>query len=124
LPGCGTGLSTIVLAARGCEVTSLEHDPMYASHIQAVLDRYGLKADIQCKPLVDRWYDCEGGDFDCLVIDGPPRKISDRETVLERVKAPLIIWDDYDGGLDEAEITEVGEHRFAVGRLHEFAKVA
>lgn len=116
---CGTGLTTLVLAAKGCEVTSLEHDPMYASHIQAMLDRYGLKADIQCKPLLGRWYDFAGGEYDCLVIDGPPRAMSDRNKVLERVKAPLVIWDDYEDGLEGAEITEVAEHRFAVWRERE-----
>jgi predicted O-methyltransferase YrrM len=112
---CGTGLSTIVLAAKGCKTTSLEHDPVYASHLQAVLDRYGLKADIQCRPLVDRWYDFAGGDFDAVVIDGPPRTMSRRETALERVRAPLIIWDDYPGGLEDPETVEVDEgHRFAI----------
>lgn len=116
---CGTGLTTIVLAAKGCEVTSLEHDPMFASHIQAMLDRYGLTADIQCKPLVDRWYDFAGGEYDCLIVDGPPRVMSDRGRAMERVKAPLIIWDDYVDGLDGAEVTEVAEHRFAVWRERE-----
>lgn len=111
---CGTGLSTLVLAARGCEVTSLEHDPMFASHVAAMLDRYNLRANILCKPLVDRWYDYAGGSFDCLIVDGPPRAMSDRNVVLERVTAPLIIWDDYAGGLDDPEVIAVGEHRFAV----------
>jgi predicted O-methyltransferase YrrM len=111
---CGTGLSTIVLAAKRCEVTSLEHDPMYASHIRAVLDRHDLKANIECRPLVGRWYDHPGGDYDCLLIDGPPRAMSNRTIALERVSAELVIWDDYVSGLDDPEVTEVGEHRFAV----------
>lgn len=111
---CGSGLSTIVLAAKGCTVTALEHDPMYASFTRAVLDRYGLTADIICKPLKDGWYDYPGGTFDALIVDGPPRGNSDRKEVLNRVAAPIVIWDDYEGGLDAAEVHEVAEHRFAV----------
>jgi hypothetical protein len=113
---CGTGLSTLVMAAKGCEVTALEHDPIFASHIQAMLERYGLKAEIVCRPLKGKWYDFEGGDYDTLVIDGPPRAIADRTIALERVKAPVILWDDYETGLDAPEIVEVPETgaRFAI----------
>ena len=115
---CGSGLSTLVMAAAGCEVTALEHDPMWASHLQAMLDRYNLKADIICKPLAGKWYDFAGGDYDALVIDGPPRNVSDRTVAIQRVKAPLIIWDDYPGGLSDPEIIE-GENTFAVWRERE-----
>lgn len=124
---CGTGLTTLVLAAKGCEVTALEHDPMYASHIAAVLDRYGLKAKIVCKPLKGRWYDFAGGDYDALLIDGPPRAVSDRAIALERIGAPLVIWDDYTEGLDSPEVVEAGGHRFAISdqrRVAEIRKVA
>lgn len=117
---CGSGLSTLVMAAAGCEITALEHDPMWASHLQAMLDRYDLRANIVCRPLLDRWYDFAGGEYDCLIVDGPPRAMSDRNKVLERVKAPIVIWDDYEDGLEGAEITEVAEHRFAVWREREF----
>ena len=112
---CGSGLSTIILAAAGCEVTVLEHDPHYASHTAGMLDQFGLKADIVCKPLVRGWYDFPGGEYDCLVIDGPPRDISDRALALDRVNAPLVVWDDYAGGLDEPEINDSGKP-FAIWR--------
>lgn len=115
---CGSGLSTLVMAAAGCEVTALEHDPMWASHLQAMLDRYNLKANIICKPLAGKWYDFAGGDYDALVIDGPPRNISDRTVAIQLVRAPLIIWDDYPGGLSDPEIIE-GENTFAVWRERE-----
>lgn len=112
---CGSGLSTLVLALAGADVTVLEHDPAFASHTQGMLDQFGLKAEIICRPLRDGWYDYEGGEFDVLLIDGPPREISNRAIALERVKAPVVIWDDYEGGLDDPEVTE-GEKRLAVAR--------
>jgi predicted O-methyltransferase YrrM len=111
---CGSGLSTFIMAAAGCEVTALEHDPMWASFLQAMLDRYDLRANIVCKPLSGEWYDFAGGDYDCLVIDGPPRTRGNRAEALNRVRADLIIWDDYEDGLDDPEIVEAEGKRFAV----------
>lgn len=109
---CGSGLTTLVMACKG-HVTALEHDPMFASHTAAMLDRYGLKADIICKPLKDGWYDFDGGIFDTLMIDGPPRAKADRAEAIRRVKAKLVIWDDYETGLENPEIIE-GANRFAI----------
>lgn len=107
---CGSGLSTLVLAAKGCDVTALEHDPVHAGVTRAMLDRYGLKARIVCKPLKDGWYDFEGGAYDALVIDGPPRTIADRSIALQRVTAPLVIWDDYEEEKRFAILRPEAEH--------------
>jgi hypothetical protein len=101
---CGSGLTTLVLAAAGCRVTALEHDPAYASHTLAMLERHGLSADVLCRPLRDGWYDFDGGDFDCILVDGPPRAKGDRMKVLERCWAPVVIWDDYAGGLENVQV--------------------
>jgi hypothetical protein len=93
---CGSGLSTLVLATRG-KVTALEHDTAYAERTKALLADHGLEADVKVCGLKDGWYDFGGGEYDCLVIDGPPRGVSRREIALDRVKAPLVIWDDFDG---------------------------
>lgn len=111
---CGSGLSTLVMATRG-NVTALEHEPAFAAHTMAMLERYGLKADIICKPLVDGWYDYSGGEYDALVIDGPPRAISDRSQAIQRVKAKTVIWDDYDTGLVDPVVIE-GRKPFAIWR--------
>lgn len=111
---CGSGLSTLVMAAKGCEVTALEHDPMWASFLRSMLDRYNLSANIVCKPLRDGWYDFDGGEYDALVIDGPPRTSGVRSIALARVKAPLVIWDDYESGLDNPQIITERDKRFAV----------
>lgn len=109
---CGSGLSTLVLAAK-CKVTSLEHDPSWAMHTRAMLERCDLEAEVLCKPLKNEWYDYPGGEFDALVIDGPPRGISKREIALSRVNAPLVIWDDYEQGLDNPII----DGRFALQKV-------
>lgn len=109
---CGSGLSTLVMATK-CEVTALEHEPAWASYTQEMLSRHGLTADIACKPLKDGWYDFAGGSYDTLVIDGPPRLKGNRAIAMERVKAPLVIWDDYESGLDNPAIYD-GETQFAV----------
>lgn len=101
---CGSGASTLLLAAMGLDVTVLEHDEDHAARVRWYLDKFGLDASLQCKPLKNGWYDFEGGECDTLVIDGPPRQISDRSIAVERVKAPLVIWDDYSSGLDDPQI--------------------
>lgn len=109
---CGSGLSTLVLAAK-CRVTALEHDPMWASYTQEMLARYGLEAEVICKPLKAGWYDFAGGEYDALLIDGPPRGKGNRAIAMERVKAPLVIWDDYTEGLENPEVIEA-QNPFAV----------
>ncbi len=82
---CGSGLSTIVLAAaaegRGRTLRALEHTPEWADRVQAELDRYGLAAGRVCRtPLVDQgefdWYDVSQADLPAgitlVICDGPP----------------------------------------------------
>ena len=94
---CGSGLTTLVLAIKGADSTVLEHDPAFASHTAKMLARFGLEAGIQICPLVDGWYDFAGGEFDTVIVDGPPRALGKRDTVYARVKAPLWIVDDVGG---------------------------
>lgn len=113
---CGSGLTTLVMATKA-EVTSLEHDPVWAAYTRAMLERYGLSADIQCRPLKDGWYDAAPGAADVLVVDGPPRTISDRLKVFDHASAPLIIWDDYDGCELPGSVEVIdGEKAFAIAR--------
>lgn len=113
---CGSGLSTLVLACRAKTLTVLEHDPAFASHVAGMLEQFGLKADIRCKPLKDGWYDFDGASCHVLVIDGPPRDISDRTIALDRINSSVVIWDDYESGLNRPclEVHD-GEKRFAIG---------
>ncbi len=90
---CGSGLSTLVLAAccrangKG-RVVSLEHEPDCAERTREGLKRHGLDAyamvilaplkEIEIEGEHYRWY-CLGelpqGPYDLLVIDGPPGPI-------------------------------------------------
>ncbi len=87
---CGSGLSTLVLAAACREagagrVTSLEQEPRCAAATRRALAVYGLEgwAQVVDAPLVERrlegdrwsWYDLSGvgpGRFGLVVVDGPP----------------------------------------------------
>jgi hypothetical protein len=95
---CGSGASTVLMAAMGLDVTTLEHDENHAAKVAWELKKHGLeeRVNIICKPLKGGWYDFDGGEFDTLVIDGPPRNISDRSIATERVKALVVVWDDYE----------------------------
>ena len=115
---CGSGLTTLVMATKA-NVTSLEHIPAFASHTRAMLDRYGLNADVVCRPLVDGWYAAQPGSFDLALVDGPPRNISDRRVALERITADAWIWDDYDGAPIPGRVEVIeGPKTFAIGVSH------
>jgi predicted O-methyltransferase YrrM len=117
---CGSGLSTLVMAAKGCRVIAYEHDPVFGAYTRAMLGRFGLDelVTIHCAPLKDGWYDVGANHetaADALVIDGPPRQFGNRSEAVERFHAPLIFWDDYETGLSDPEIVE-GQNRFAILR--------
>lgn len=95
---CGSGLTTLVLAMKpGVRLTVLEHDPAFASHTTRMLALFGLEVDIRCAPLVGGWYDFAGGDFDAVVVDGPPRILGDRGIATERCTARTWFFDDVGG---------------------------
>lgn len=94
---CGSGLTTMVLAAKGVCPTVLEHDPAFASHTTQMLNLFGLEADIVLTPLKDGWYDFDGGEYDLIIVDGPPRGMGERNIVSRRCKAKTWIIDDMGG---------------------------
>jgi hypothetical protein len=78
---CGSGLSTIVMAALAPDRVriSLEHNPAWADRVNAVLRRYRLKAEIRIAPLIDypngiSWYSSAAAlprDIGLVICDGP-----------------------------------------------------
>jgi Methyltransferase domain len=82
---CGSGLTTLVLAAvaeqTGSPVLSLEHDAHCFDVLQARLRPLRLGADVMLTPLRDYgefdWYDVEPSrlpTFSFVVCDGPPKR--------------------------------------------------
>lgn len=99
---CGSGLSTIVMAAAGAKIKSLEHDLGHYKTITAALDDLGLDADVIYSPLdiETGWYAQAPPEasFDVLAADGPPRRIGNRAVAfdLECVKNAIWFVDDTD----------------------------
>jgi predicted O-methyltransferase YrrM len=106
---CGSGLSTIVLAALAPHRVriSLEHNPAWAARVNAVLKLHRLTADIRVAPLADypagvRWYSAPADlppGIDFVICDGPDSYGRGRYGVLPVVRrqlAPgaLVLFDD------------------------------
>ncbi|MEO5329950.1 MAG: hypothetical protein H7829_17100 [Magnetococcus sp. THC-1_WYH] len=80
---CGSGLSTLILAASGKEVVSLEEIPGFAEITNSLVEGCGLNAKVFVVPVDDDagWYKTDGialeiGRYvavNMLVIDGPRR---------------------------------------------------
>lgn len=93
---CGSGLSTVVMAAAGAKVHALEHDPIWAMRVRDVLDDHGLSAELECHRLKDGWYEPPKGKFPLVVIDGPPRKLGDRSKAYEYASGVVLVDDTQD----------------------------
>lgn len=91
---CGSGLSTIVLAIEGerhgVDVYALEHDPSWAAHIRAELERHRLASArvLRCRLAsygAFAWYavpDDLPDSFSFVVCDGPPANLCGRYGLL------------------------------------------
>lgn len=104
---CGSGLSTLFMAANGCDVWCLEHDIQWAKATgdmaNALLtDEESSRIHIVLCPLKDGWYDVKHDlpDFDVMVVDGPPRASGDRSgaaRMLPKVRGMVVTDDGFTG---------------------------
>ena len=97
---CGSGLSTIVMAAIAPERprVSLEHNPEWANSVTAALDAHGLRADVRVAALTThagglRWYSLERPlplGIGLVLCDGPDSYGPGRYAVLPLVREYLV----------------------------------
>lgn len=99
---CGSGLTTLVLATTGREITALEHDPFWAMRVRESLSHHGLTANVQCGPLINGWYSPPNGTFPLVVIDGPPRGLGDRSRAYGYASGRVLVDDTQDPSQLEA----------------------
>lgn len=119
---CGSGLSTLVLAAKNPDqtVTCLEHDPAWAIGVAEAAERYGLKnIQVTKTRLVNGWYDehLTGSDWGMILIDGPPRDLSNRAEIVNRVnfEGAIVIADDaQDPEYSSALSVALNNHKTAI----------
>lgn len=76
---CGSGLTTLVLAAVGADVWVLEHDEFWLQRVEERLDTLGLVAQLHAAPIRSYgdfdWYEVNAATmpvFSLVVCDGPP----------------------------------------------------
>lgn len=129
---CGSGLSTLVLAATGRRVVALEEHQEWADKVDKLLVSCGLKAEVLVAPMKGPWYDVRpellklGAAM--TVIDGPRRRegISrmwpvrvGRRLGMLKLDAAVIVDDvtEVDGANGTWEPCTAGAHPFVVGRL-------
>lgn len=114
----GCGLSTIVMALANPNVTihALEHDPVWASMVKQVCNNHGIiNVEVHFSPLKQfdggKWYDVT--DLPCVpfslaLCDGPPRRISNRGILFDRlghqICDAIVLMDDAD---DEAALAPI-----------------
>lgn len=108
---CGSGLTTLVMALAGADIDALEHSREHALRTQMMLDEWGLEnATIYLTAIEGGWY-ATGGmperKYGLVVSDGPPRHLSDRGLLFERMagrieRAAVIIDDAHDPACMEA----------------------
>jgi len=115
----GSGLSTIVMALANpeCKIISLDSGVFYAQQTQSVLDKYEIgNVTVKYVPLVDGWYDYKNeSSVDLIVLDGPNRKLGNRNKAFERLNIgdATVLIDDAD---DESLLNGFKEWAESVGR--------
>ena len=127
---CGSGLSTLVLAASGCPVVSLEHNPQWFEKVKGYLSDLSIdNVDLRLCPLnSDGWYSETGEGYSLVVVDGPPRAEGNRSKIVDYLHnvAPdcAFIVDDVDSGSDVTPLLSekfgaqfISFGRFAAGRI-------
>jgi hypothetical protein len=126
----GSGLTTLILAATGKKVTSLEHDLSWYRRMTKIIGKCGLNNVnlVKCD-IIDGWYDVEiDGKYTMALVDGPPRKLGDRSKIIGKLSVGdgcVFVVDDCDSGFDitpdltaaySARFVHFG--RFAVGKTN------
>jgi predicted O-methyltransferase YrrM len=107
----GSGLSTIVMAAASAQkVWCIEHEPEYATKIEAmtVVAGVGNVVLVQCG-LKDGWYDLDvevPAEFGLAFVDGPPRAIANRMRFFEvfGARCKVVLCDDADDSKYSAQL--------------------
>lgn len=104
----GSGISSAVLAAAGCDVVSLEAEPIWGAKTDRLLASCGMDHRCTYAPIVThdcgRWYDAQDGEFDLVFIDGPRRdEVGMRGRICDVMpkalqSAKVVIVDDTDDG--------------------------
>jgi hypothetical protein len=100
----GSGLTTLVMAAAGARVESLEHDIEWHRTITKALKDCDLSATVHYAPLTyygdDLWYSLPNTLPVCglVVCDGPPRHLANRALMFDQLplQDALILIDDTD----------------------------
>ena len=130
---CGSGLSTLILAATGRRVVAMEEHQEWAVKTDALLRESGLDAEIKVARMNGEWYNAKAAvanlGASMVVIDGPRRRkgISRTWPIMGGVELGIVrpdaavIMDDVGevSGGGEWVCTSMGAHPFAVGRLHQ-----
>jgi hypothetical protein len=93
----GSGLTTLVMAAAGAEVTSVEHDLGWYRKVNEALTRYELDAAVVYSPLsFDGWYEfvppATDADYALFILDGPPRNVGNRAQAFELPEIQSAHW--------------------------------
>lgn len=130
---CGSGLSTVVLAAAsgGRPVHTLEQSPIYADNLREILARHSLDATVHCAPVGD-WYEAPhlgNTKWGLVFLDGPRGKGS-RLSVFNHIDLSnaVVVADDVqgDGGIPQMvrALSRTHEVRVMRGPVKSFAVAA
>lgn len=123
----GSGVSTLVLAASGKKVESLESDEEWANKVLEVSQDTDLDVTIIDADIENDWYNVniDASGVSLIYIDGPPRHIADRENVVNHMKGvedgTIFVVDDVGEGVDRiaeeynVQFKQFG--RYAVGEV-------